>query len=100
WTDKITRVFMPGSIGTTCDPKDPVFTKMVNDLRALDRTDPRAVSLWHDISRYLNDNAFGVWLVNPNDTSAYNGDVLGNPTWTPEQVGNYYPDVHEVYVKA
>jgi len=100
WTDKITRTFLPGSIGTTCDPKDPAFTQMVADLRAVDPGAPEAVDLWKQVSRYLSENAYGVWLVNGTVNNAYDGDRVGNPMWTPNQVGQFFPDVHKVYIKA
>jgi len=100
WTDKITRTFVPGSIGTTCDPRDPEFTAMVAELRALDPDDPRAVEVWQDINRFIADHALAVFLVNGTLGNAYDPDRVGNPAWTPNQLGNLFPDMHQVYVKG
>jgi len=99
WTDKVTRVFMPGSVGTTCDPKDPVFTAMVADLRAVDPSSPRAIDLWHRVSRYLQENAYGLFMVNGTNNNAWDGERVAGIAWTPNQVGQPYPDMHSVYVK-
>src|SRR3981081_3497805 len=61
WTDKITRNFAPGSVGDTCDPQSPDFTARLNKLRAADPSGPEAVTAWQNVSKYLNDNAQGVF---------------------------------------
>ncbi|MGE0794533.1 MAG: ABC transporter substrate-binding protein [Acidimicrobiia bacterium] len=99
WTDKITRNFMPGSVGNTCDPQDPAFTKMVNDLRALDPGSKEAVALWSKISKYLSDNALGVWGIHTTASQVWNGDRIGDITWKPNQLGALYPDPTKVYIK-
>jgi peptide/nickel transport system substrate-binding protein len=99
WTDKITRNFMPGSVGNTCDPQNPEFTADVNRLRGLDPNDPAAVKLWKDVQGFLNENAYAIYGVMNVESRAWNDDRVGNATWRPNQLGNQYPDVINTYIK-
>ena len=99
WTDKITRTFVPGSIGTTCQPKDPTFLGKVLELRGYDPDDPAAVQAWFDAQKILSDEAMGVWIINGTTNNAWNGDRVADMAWTPNQLGTMFPDVHAVYIK-
>jgi ABC-type transport system substrate-binding protein len=99
WTDKITRNFMPGSVGNTCDPSDPEFTKMVNDLRALEPGSKDAVALWFKIAKYESDKALGVWGIHTTASQVWDDSRIGDITWVPNQLGTLYPDVRKVFIK-
>lgn len=99
WTDKITRNFVPGSVGNTCDPKDPAFTTLVQELRGLEPASDEAIELWQEISEYLSDNALGVWGLMTTVSNAWLDERVGNITWRANQVGNLIPDARHVFIK-
>lgn len=99
WTDKITRNFMPGSVGNTCDPQSPEFTAMVNELSSLDPESPEAVELWKDIQAFLSEGAYAVYGIINVEPHAWNHDRVGNPTWRPNQLGDLYPDPLHMYIR-
>jgi ABC-type transport system substrate-binding protein len=99
WTDKITRNFVPGSVGNTCDPQDPSFTALVQKLRGLKPDSDEAVQLWKDISKYESDHALGVWGLMTPVSSAWLDQRIGDIAWRPNQVGNLYPDIFKIYIK-
>jgi len=100
WTDKITRNWMPGSIGTTCDPQDAELTAKTTELKGLRRDDPRAVQLWHEIQAFIFENAYGIFGVMGTLSTAWNDARIGNVTWVPDTLGRPQIDVHSVYIKA
>ena len=67
---------MPGSSGTTCQPKDPTFLGKVLELRGYD---PAAVQAWFDVQKILSDEAMGVWIINGTTTTP--GTATASPTW-------------------
>jgi peptide/nickel transport system substrate-binding protein len=99
WTDKITRNFAPGSVGNTCDPQSADFTARLNKLRAADPSGPEAVTAWQDVSKYLNDNAQGVFGLINILAYAWDDSRVGDVAWAPDQVGVRYLDWHKVYIK-
>jgi len=98
WTDKITKNFVGGN-ACRWAAQDPQFSAEVLELRGADPAGPEAVESWHEVSATLADNAYAVFLLMGTVDNAWNDDRLGNPSWTPTQVGVLYPDVHAVYVK-
>jgi ABC-type transport system substrate-binding protein len=99
WTDKITRNFAPGSVGNTCDPQSADFTAKLNKLRGADPNGTDAVAAWKDVSKFLSDNAQGVFGVINILGYAWDDGRLADVTWAPDQVGSRYLDWHKVYVK-
>ena len=79
--------------------EDQAFKDKLLELRGYAPDDPKAVTTWHELSEMLGNQALGVWLANGTVANAWNDDVLGNPTWSPNQLGSLWPDVHQVYVK-
>lgn len=99
WTDKITRNFTVGSIGSVCLGESPEFVSKVNTLRATDPASPAAVTLWQDIQKLEIDNALGIiGLIAPNGT-AYDTNKLANVSWRPNQVGSLVLDPIKTFVK-
>jgi len=99
WTDKVTRNFAPGSTGYTCPAEDQAFKDKLLELRGYAPDDPAAVNAWKELSTLLSEQALTVFMANGTVANAWNSDVLGNPTWNPNQLGTLWPDVHRVYVK-
>ena len=99
WTDKITRNFSPGSTGHTCRIEDPEFQAKVRELQGFPPDSEEAASLWKELSAMLSDRAWGVFGAMGTVDNAWDPDVVGNPTWRPNQVGQLWPDVFSVYVK-
>jgi ABC-type transport system substrate-binding protein len=99
WTDKITRNFTPGSVGNTCDPNSADFTSKLDKLRAADPKSDTAVQAWKDVSKFLSDNATGIFLFMPPLGYVWDDSRVGNVTWAPDQVGLRHLDWHKVYIK-
>lgn len=100
WTDKVTRNWLTGSVGNTCDPvvEEPTFPSLVTELRGMPRDDPRAVELWRRIATTVVEGAFGVFLTHGPTVVAVDRDRLGNLTLLQTQVGTHQIDIHETFV--
>jgi len=100
WTDKITRNFAPGSTGYTCPVEDQAFKDKLMELRGYGPDDPKAVTAWQELSKMASDQALGVWGSMGTVAVAWDGDRVGNPTFRPSQLGTFWPDVFNIYVKS
>ena len=99
WTDKVTRTSPQEARATPVPVEDQVFKDKLLELRGYAPDDPAANNAWKELSAMLSEQALAVWLANGTVANTWNGDVLGNPTWNPNQLGSLWPDVHQVYVK-
>jgi ABC-type transport system substrate-binding protein len=99
WTDKITRNFAAGSTGNTCDPASADFSDKLAKLRAVDPTSDAAIQVWKDVSKYLSDNAQGVFLLIPPLGYVWDDSRVGDVTWVPDQTGIRHLDWNKVFIK-
>lgn len=99
WTDRVTRTFLPPSLGATCQVTDEDFLAAVDELRGLPTDDPRAVELWTDIQTTLSEGAYGGFLVHGTTDNIWNPDRVGNPSWFRDQVGFSVPNFFDIYIK-
>lgn len=98
WTDKITRNFSTGSIGSVCIGDSAEFIAKVNSLRATDPNSSTALGLWHDIQKLEIDSALAIFGLNGVAGTAFDATKLVNVKWRPNQLGILAIDPIATYV--
>jgi peptide/nickel transport system substrate-binding protein len=116
YTDKLTRNFQAPSVGATCQPDkesvggNPRFNEVITELSGLSPSDPNTIPLWQEAARLVIEPAFGIFFSYPPSVEILNtakigvfatgGDFDGDlATITPTQVGVFYPDIEQIYIR-
>ena len=61
--DKVTRNFLPGSIGDFCNYDDPKLNALVDQVRQLDASSKEYQQAWYAVDDYITKNALQLLLV-------------------------------------
>ena len=97
--DKVTRNFLPGSIGDFCNFDDPKLTALVDQVRQLDASSKEYQQAWYAVDDYITKNALQLLLVWKPTINAYDPDRLANVVYRPDVFGVPRIDVYKTYVK-
>ncbi len=96
--DKVTRSFLAGSVGNTCNYEDPKLIALVDEVRRLDGTDGFQKAWWA-LDEYIVKNALSLFLVWTPRVSAYDPARVGGVVFRPDVFGAPRIDVFKVFIK-